>query len=55
MGLGEDDHNYWEQMRLGDKQALFELYNRQYFQLIRAGLKSMPMMNSLKIVSTRFS
>lgn len=39
MGLGEDDHNYWEQMRVGDKQALFELYNRQYFQLIRSGLK----------------
>ncbi|AOM78067.1 RNA polymerase sigma factor [Pedobacter steynii] len=39
MGLGDDDHNYWEQMRLGDKQALFELYNQEYFHLIRFGLK----------------
>lgn len=35
----EDDKNYWEQMRLGDKQALFELYNKMYFHLIRFGLK----------------
>ena len=39
MTLGEDDSNYWEQMRLGDKQALFELYNKMYFHLIRFGLK----------------
>jgi len=35
----EEDKNYWEQMRLGDKQALFELYNKMYFHLIRFGLK----------------
>lgn len=35
----DDDRYYWEQMRLGDKQALFELYNRMYFHLIRFGLK----------------
>lgn len=35
----EDDRIYWEQMRLGDKQALFELYNKMYFHLIRFGLK----------------
>lgn len=35
----DDDKNYWEQMRLGDKQALFELYNKMYFHLIRFGLK----------------
>lgn len=39
MLLEEDDSNYWEQMRLGDKQALFELYNKMYFHLIRFGLK----------------
>jgi len=35
----EDDTVYWEQMRLGDKQALFQLYNAMYFHLIRFGLK----------------
>ena len=35
----EDDKIYWEQMRLGDKQALYELYNKMYFHLIRFGLK----------------
>jgi len=39
MQLEGDDRNYWEQMRLGDKQALFELYNSMYFHLIRFGLK----------------
>lgn len=39
MLIEEDDRNYWEQMRLGDKQALFELYNNMYFHLIRFGLK----------------
>jgi RNA polymerase sigma factor (sigma-70 family) len=38
----EDDRIYWEQMRLGDKQALFELYNSMYFHLIRFGLKINP-------------
>jgi len=38
----EDDRNFWEQMRLGDKQALFELYNLMYFHLIRYGLKIQP-------------
>lgn len=35
----EDVRSYWEKMRLGDKQALFELYNNMYFHLIRFGLK----------------
>jgi len=35
----EDDRVYWEQMRAGNKQALFELYNNMYFHLIRFGLK----------------
>jgi len=39
---GEDDRNYWEQMRLGDQDALFGLYNNQYFHLIRFGLKINP-------------
>jgi len=39
MQLEGDDRTYWEQMRLGDKQALFELYNSMYFHLIRFGLK----------------
>ena len=30
---------YWDQLRKGDKQALFELYNRTYFHLVRFGLK----------------
>lgn len=42
MLLEEDDRYYWEQMRLGHKQALFELYNRMYFHLIRFGLKINP-------------
>lgn len=39
MLFAEDDRIYWEQMRAGDKQALFELYNNMYFHLIRFGLK----------------
>jgi len=35
----EQDRKYWEQMRLGDKNALFGLYNNLYFHLIRFGLK----------------
>lgn len=30
---------YWQQLRNGDKQALFELYNNTYFHLVRFGLK----------------
>ncbi|AXY72853.1 sigma-70 family RNA polymerase sigma factor [Paraflavitalea soli] len=39
--MNEDEQNiqYWEQMRRGDKQALFELYNNTYFHLVRFGLK----------------
>lgn len=37
--LREDHCHYWDLMRLGDKQALFELYNNMYFHLIRFGLK----------------
>ena len=39
MLLEEDVRSYWDKMRLGDKQALFELYNNMYFHLIRFGLK----------------
>lgn len=39
MLLAEDDRNYWEEMRLGNQQALFELYHLQYFHLVRFGLK----------------
>ncbi|KIO78485.1 hypothetical protein TH53_03540 [Pedobacter lusitanus] len=35
----EEDKKYWEQMRLGEKNALFGLYNNLYFHLIRFGLK----------------
>ena len=36
----EEQHiRYWEQLRKGDKQALFELYNQTYFHLVRFGLK----------------
>lgn len=38
----EDNSNYWDQMRAGDKTALFELYNELYFHLIRFGLKINP-------------
>jgi len=30
---------YWQQMREGNKQALFDLYNNTYFHLVRFGLK----------------
>ena len=30
---------YWQQLRKGDKQALFDLYNNTYFHLVRFGLK----------------
>jgi RNA polymerase sigma factor (sigma-70 family) len=39
MSLVEEERNSWEEMRLGNKQALFELYNNMYFHLIRFGLK----------------
>jgi len=39
MPIEEEDINNWEQMRRGDKKALFELYNKLYFHLIRFGLK----------------
>lgn len=39
MFIEEDDQDNWEQMRAGNKQALFELYNHMYFHLIRFGLK----------------
>ncbi|QNK63635.1 sigma-70 family RNA polymerase sigma factor [Pedobacter sp. PAMC26386] len=42
MLASEDDKKYWEQMRLGDKKALFGLYNNLYFHLIRFGLKINP-------------
>ncbi|WP_432712903.1 RNA polymerase sigma factor [Pedobacter sp.] len=37
--LENNNRDHWEQMRLGDKQALFELYNNMYFHLIRFGLQ----------------
>jgi RNA polymerase sigma-70 factor (ECF subfamily) len=30
---------YWQQIRKGNKQALFDLYNNTYFHLVRFGLK----------------
>jgi RNA polymerase sigma factor (sigma-70 family) len=30
---------YWQQLRQGNKQALFDLYNNTYFHLVRFGLK----------------
>lgn len=30
---------YWQQLRLGNKQAFFDLYNNTYFHLVRFGLK----------------
>ncbi|MGN6420260.1 MAG: RNA polymerase sigma factor [Pseudobacter sp.] len=30
---------YWKQIRTGNKQALFDLYNNTYFHLVRFGLK----------------
>ncbi|PUZ24618.1 RNA polymerase sigma factor, sigma-70 family [Chitinophaga costaii] len=35
----EDNRLYWEQVRNGDKEALFGLYNNTYFHLLRFGLK----------------
>lgn len=39
--MNEDELNrqYWDQLRKGDKQALFGLYNNTYFHLVRFGLK----------------
>ena len=42
MPVEDEDINNWDKMRLGDKQALFELYNKMYFHLIRFGLKINP-------------
>ncbi|SKB62831.1 RNA polymerase sigma factor [Daejeonella lutea] len=39
MSGNEDYSLYWEGLRRGDKQALFNLYNDMYFHLIRFGLK----------------
>ncbi len=35
----EQNIHYWQQLREGNKQALFELYNNTYFHLVRFGLK----------------
>src|SRR5688572_7150174 len=42
--MNEEEQNilYWEGLRKGDKQALFELYNNTYFHLVRFGLKISP-------------
>lgn len=39
MSVEKDIRICWEEMRKGDKQALFTLYNAMYFHLIRFGLK----------------
>ncbi|KAA2240732.1 sigma-70 family RNA polymerase sigma factor [Chitinophaga agrisoli] len=39
MSYAEENGIYWEQLRNGDKQALFALYNNTYFHLVRFGLK----------------
>lgn len=35
----EQNIEYWKQIREGNKQALFDLYNNTYFHLVRFGLK----------------
>lgn len=35
----EQNIAYWQQIRKGNKQALFDLYNNTYFHLVRFGLK----------------
>ena len=35
----ENNIAYWEGIRKGNKQALFDLYNNTYFHLVRFGLK----------------
>ncbi|MBO9632236.1 MAG: sigma-70 family RNA polymerase sigma factor [Chitinophagaceae bacterium] len=35
----EQNIAYWMQIRKGNKQALFDLYNNTYFHLVRFGLK----------------
>ncbi len=35
----EQNRLYWQQMREGDKEAFFSLYNNTYFHLVRFGLK----------------
>jgi RNA polymerase sigma factor (sigma-70 family) len=35
----EQNRNYWQQIRKGEKEALFNLYNNTYFHLVRFGLK----------------
>lgn len=37
--MDEDNRLYWEQVRQGDKAALFALYNNTYFHLLRFGLR----------------
>src|SRR5687767_5700848 len=39
--MNEEEQNivYWQRLRTGDKQALFDLYNNTYFHLVRFGLK----------------
>lgn len=39
MPLKEDYRFYWNQLRAGDKQALYSLYNDMYFHLFRFGVK----------------
>ncbi|MES3019554.1 MAG: sigma-70 family RNA polymerase sigma factor [Bacteroidota bacterium] len=39
MSINKDHSLYWDGLRKGDKQALFNLYNDMYFHLIRFGLK----------------
>lgn len=39
--MTDDEQNiiYWDEIRKGNKQALFDLYNNTYFHLVRFGLK----------------
>ncbi|NSL90371.1 sigma-70 family RNA polymerase sigma factor [Chitinophaga sp. Mgbs1] len=39
MSTAATNNTYWEQVRHGDKQALFALYNNTYPHLLRFGLK----------------
>ncbi|RFS21068.1 RNA polymerase [Chitinophaga silvatica] len=40
MSFDAENKNYWENLRKGEKQALFALYNNTYSHLLRFGLKT---------------
>lgn len=42
MNQDELNRTLWQQMKEGDQQSLFELYDANYFHLVRFGLKTVP-------------